>query len=147
MEKDKIKLIKKALRKTNLPLESQEAIINKLIYHSDNPTTCYEGQKVMLDYERITSYQDWPRMRDEYKDFIISHKDDIFTVEFDEQKKLNGDSNYDSMVQLKEDTTKPKFLFWAGDLIPVTQKEKEKTELEKYMETVDAQIKSFQDGE
>ena len=50
-------------------------------------------------------------------------------------------------VQLKEDTTEPKWLFWAGDLIREPNQEKPKTtkqiEREKYQKYVDSIVQNL----
>lgn len=131
--------------------ESQRKNINVRLKVRDlnwtaNPTTCWEGEKVQIDYDRITAYPDYNELRQEYKDFIESSKNKIFTVEFDAFKKTHDVQNKDSMVCLVEDETKPKWMFWAGDLIPVkgqirpVNKSKEQIKLEEYMKEVDAII-------
>ena len=75
-----------------------------------------EGQRVKLHYQRITSHPDWSKLTQKYRMWVATHKDDIFTVEYDEQHKDGV------LVCLKEDTTEPKWLFYEGDLIEVDDK-------------------------
>lgn len=81
-----------------------------------------EGTKVKLNYKRIITHPDWKKkLRKEYKDWIETHKDDIFTVEWDEMRKSNNTVDKKIRVCLAEDTTVPKWLFLTTDLIPVSQ--------------------------
>lgn len=89
--------------------------------HTQNSIVIPEGQTVKLNYESITTNINYPRLTDKYKRWIEDHKDDIFTVEYDEKYKTNP-----SLVCLVEDDTEPKWLQWVGDLIIIpAQPEKE----------------------
>lgn len=68
-----------------------------------NPITAWEGEKVTLDYNRIISYPDWKRMREDYRNWVTEHKNDVFTVEFDPLKKERQTVDYNSFVQFVED--------------------------------------------
>lgn len=105
---------------------SEEA--DYLLEHKPNPDKLWEGAKVKLDTVWMRISPDWEKnkLRKEYKDWVLAHKDDVFTVVFDpkrkEQRKENyirtkNDPNFDIMVCLEEDTTEPKWYFFAGDLI------------------------------
>lgn len=81
-----------------------------------------EGTKVKLNYKRITTHPDWKKkLRKEYKDWIEAHKNDTFTVEWDEMRKANNSVDKKIRVCLAEDTTVPKWLFLTSDLIPITK--------------------------
>lgn len=69
-----------------------------------------EGDKVKIDVEKIKSRKDYENMRNEYKLFIENNTNVIFTVEFDPKYQDH------TLVVLKEDETKPKWLWWEGDL-------------------------------
>jgi len=109
-------------RKLNLTLNESkvfEDLINmsKVKKALDDWKPITEGTKVKLNMERITSHPDWnPNTTDwnhrRYVDWINEHSDDVFTIEYDPNhlKDLQ-------MLCLKEDTTKPKFLFHESDLI------------------------------
>ena len=112
---------------------------------TQNPVTTWEGEKVKLDYNRISTYPDWPEMRNEYKEWVTAHKDDVFTVEFDPVKKEAKSPKVNKVVQLVEDTTSPKWLFFAGDLIPEPNQEKPKTDYEIHMADVDNIISGLRD--
>lgn len=148
MNREQLRNFRKNLKKSSLPEQVQEDIIERLLIQSSNPVSCYEGEKVRLDYARITSYKDWDRLRPEYKEFVEKHKNDIFTVEFDPVKKETKAENLETMVQLKEDPTVPKFLFWAGDLIPINgldknNKKSKKSELEEFTHKLDERIEEL----
>lgn len=62
------------------------------------------GDKVRLDVERIRSRDDYQQMIAEYKSFVESNADKVFTA------KPEGNT----MTSFEEDDT---WLFWNGDLI------------------------------
>ena len=68
-----------------------------------------------LKVNQIKSHPDYSKNIDynkqQYHDFIDTNGNEVFTVEYDKNKK---DSS--TLVCLKEDTTDPKWLFWVGDL-------------------------------
>ena len=108
-----------------------------------NPITAWEGEKVTLDYNRIISYPDWKQMREDYRNWVTEHKNDIFTVEFDPLKKERQTADYNSLVQFVEDETKPKWLFWAGDLIPVEGQTRPITDKEKLVKEFNEKVDSI----
>ena len=139
MNREERRAAVKQLVKKGVPKESAETFVKRMSSITLNPTTTWEGEQVMLDYNRIITYPDWKIQRKDYKDWVTENKDKIFTVEFDPIKKERHSNDYNTLVQLKEDETKPKWLFWAGDLIPVEGQEKPKTDTdyENYMAKVD----------
>ena len=76
-----------------------------------------QGSKVKLNIKQIKSHPDHKKKTKAYRDWIDSHAEDIFTVEYDKN------NNPLVLVCLKEDTTSPKWLFWTGDLIEVKDNE------------------------
>ena len=135
----------KKLTKGGLTRESAQTFVKRMTDKTSNPVTAWEGEKVKLDYERMISYPDWKQLREDYRNWVTEHKDDVFTVEFDPVKKAGKAGNVNKVVQLVEDTTSPKWLFFAGDLIPEPNQVKPKTDLENYMDTVDDVINSLKD--
>lgn len=75
-----------------------------------------EGQKVKLDIKQIKSHPDYSIKTEKYRNWIEKNQDKIFTVEYDKDKSINPKYQ----VCLKEDVTKPKWLFWTGELIEVS---------------------------
>ena len=113
----------KNLQKRGMTKEQATAFIERLYGSTPNPRFAYEGEKVQLDVARLMSYREWyagnekTGFREEYKDWVRSHLGDTFTVEYDPSREKTSTKN--SIVQLKEDETNPKWLFWSGDLIRV----------------------------
>ena len=132
------KLIKKGLTK-----ESAITFVKRMDSITTNPITTWEGEKVTLDYNRIISYPDWKQMREDYRNWVTEHKNDIFTVEFDPLKKERQTADYNSLVQFVEDETKPKWLFWAGDLIPVEGQTRPITDKEKLVKEFNEKVDSI----
>lgn len=126
------KEIKKKLNKTSLSDKMKERV-EQYITQDQGASDLFDGDKVKLNYNRIISYPDFKKMRPEYIEFIESNKETIFTAE--KYKSLT--------VQLQEDTNNPKFLFWPGDLILV-ERNKNKSELENYMDEVNEKIKELE---
>ena len=46
-----------------------------------------EGKRVKLNYEFMIRHPDWKNQRDDFKDWVTAHKDEVFTVEYDKTKK------------------------------------------------------------
>lgn len=78
-----------------------------------------EGEKVMLRYDAITSRPLYKSMRQDYKDFIEAHKNDVFTVVYDAAFRTESPT----IVCLKEDPTEPKILWSEMDLTRVVNEE------------------------
>ena len=78
-----------------------------------------EGTKVKLNWELIKRHPDWKIQRKDYKEWVEAHKDEVFTVEWDENRKKNNTSDKKFLVCLKEDETEPKWLFYSSTLIPL----------------------------
>ena len=135
----------KKLTKNGVTRASAETFVKRMNDRTQNPVTTWEGEKVKLDYNRISTYPDWPEMRKEYREWVTTHKDDVFTVEFDPVKKKAKSQNVNKVVQFVEDTTSPKWLFFAGDLIPEPNQEKPKTDYELHMADVDNIIAGLRD--
>lgn len=68
-----------------------------------------QGDKVRLDLEKIRKHPDYEQKLPAYRKFCEENAGRVFTVEY------NGDMN-PSVVYLAEDESKPKWLFWTGDL-------------------------------
>lgn len=128
-------------REARRKLSKKDKTLAKILkWNSDvekQHVSCFEGEKVKINYERIKNSKDWEKLRKEYKDFVESHKDDVFTVEFDPVKKALKAKTVDLLVQLKEDTTNPKWLFQARDLIPLPGQKRPKDKQEEYKEYID----------
>lgn len=106
-------------RKLNLTQE-QGKLMEELINMSkvkkvlDNWKPIAEGTKVKINVERIKTHPDYDRLTDKYKNWIGLHKNDIFTVEYDEKFKVDP-----TLLCLKEDENPAKWLFHESDLIVI----------------------------
>lgn len=69
-----------------------------------------EGTKVKLNINQIKSDVNYQRKTDIYHKWTEDHKDNVFTVEYDEKHKYNP-----ILVCFKEDT-QYRWLHWIGDL-------------------------------
>ena len=78
------------------------------------------GDKVMFDMDKLYADNGFYKMRPEYREFIIEHKDDVFTVEYDP----NVNSTTPSIVTFEElkDT---KWMFFVGHLKHVRRQNNE----------------------
>lgn len=143
MNREERRAAVKKLAKKGLTKESAITFVKRMDSITTNPITTWEGEKVTLDYNRIISYPDWKQMREDYRNWVTEHKNDIFTVEFDPLKKERQTTDYNSLVQFVEDETKPKWLFWAGDLIPVEGQTRPITDKEKLVKEFNEKIDSI----
>lgn len=71
-------------------------------------TEIYEGCKVILDYETITSRKSYAATAENYRKFIEKNRGKVLTAHTESR----------NLVSLKE---QPGWLFWEKDLIPVEQ--------------------------
>lgn len=140
MNREERRAAVKKLTKKGLTKESAITFVKKMNAITTNPITAWEGEKVTLDYNRIISYPDWKQMREDYRNWVTEHKNDIFTVEFDPLKKERQTADYNSLVQFAEDETNPKWLFWAGDLIPVEGQTRPDTDKEKLVKEFNEKV-------
>lgn len=148
MNREERRAVAKRLgKKKGMTLEQAQTFLKRMDSITTNPTTAWEGEKVKLDYNRIITNPDWIRMRKDYKAWINAHKDDVFTVEFDPAKKENNSRTKDIWVQLVEDETEPKWLFWAGDLIPEAGQNKPDTKKEEFSKHVNSIIDFIKEKE
>lgn len=82
-----------------------------------------DGDKVKLNYDRITSRNDYTKeevINEKYKKFIENNKDKIFTAQSEQIATNEGDENKKrimNLFSLKE--SKVKWLFHPVDLIKV----------------------------
>ena len=74
----------------------------------ESSTGIYEGCKVILDYEAITSRKSYASTAENYRKFVEKNRGKVLTA-CPESRNL---------VSLKE---QPGWLFWEKDLIPVGQ--------------------------
>lgn len=134
MNREQKRELKKKIKKNPSLKKAYES--SKDWYENINPPL-NEGDKVKLNYERITSYPNYAVvMRRIYQAFVEDNKDRIFTVEYDPIKKELNSPNVKYLVQLAEDESRPKFLFNSTDLIIVERAavKEEKTELQQYID-------------
>jgi len=72
-----------------------------------------DGDKVLLDIEKIKARKDYYKTQSEYQSFVEQNKGIVFTAR--PYRKYND--GFSVMVELKEE---PRWLFWYGDLIRIT---------------------------
>lgn len=72
-----------------------------------------DGDKVLLNVCKITARKDYCKTQPEYQSFVEQNKGIVFTARL--YRKYND--GFSAMVELKED---PRWLFWNGDLIRIT---------------------------
>ena len=114
----------KNLRKRGATKEQAISFMERITSNTNNPRYAFEGEKVKLDVARLMSYKEWDfSFSENYKKWVLAHKDDVFTVEYDEYRKQKNTKDLNSIVQLAEDETQPKWLFWSGDLIRIISQE------------------------
>lgn len=78
-----------------------------------------DGQKVRLNYELMIRHPDYKNQPQEFKDFVEEHKNDILTVEWNKEKVELDAFDKKMNVNLSEDTSDPKWLFYSDTLIPL----------------------------
>lgn len=78
-----------------------------------------EGTRVKINYEFCIRHPEWANQDEDFKAWVEEHKDEIFTVEYDNERVPQNSVGYKVNVCLKEDTTEPKWLFHAATLTPI----------------------------
>ena len=76
------------------------------------PQAFEDGDKIRLNVEAIKARKNYERMSPLYKEFVEAAGDTIFTAHIERA----------NMISLAEE---PKWLFWSGDLVKVTDEETE----------------------
>ena len=76
------------------------------------PHAFEEGDKIRLNVEAIKVRKNYERMSPMYKEFVEAAGDTVFTAHVERA----------NMISLAEE---PKWLFWSGDLVKVTDEEAE----------------------
>ena len=69
-----------------------------------------EGDRVMIRHDQIVNRTDYVSKNEAYKAFIEQNRDTVFTVH-----KVNAEKEH-SLIELAEDESRPKWLWWEGDL-------------------------------
>lgn len=92
------------------PQEHIAKELNRLAKEAGDPLQ--EGDSVRLDVEQIVNRSDYAKTTDEYRAFVESSKDRIFTAHL-YRKREDG---FSAIIELEEE---PRWLFWYGDLIRV----------------------------
>lgn len=118
MNRDQKKMLEKAYRKSGKSKAKAKKIAQQM-YDIDKirlegtgvtspPQDFQEDEKFKLDIDKIKARKNYDNMTDNYKQFIDSNADTIFTAFVDKGH----------LVSAKED---PRWLFWSGDLIKVKE--------------------------
>lgn len=84
--------------------------LNKLSQGVENHLL--DGDKVRLDVDRIIGRSDYANTTEEYKAFVESSCNKVFTARLYRKRK----DGFSAIVELAEE---PKWLFWYGDLVRV----------------------------
>ena len=74
-----------------------------------NNETLAPGDKVMLDMEHIMADPDYPKFRQDFKNFVMANANRVFTLS--KEAKTQGPFAF---VSFNEDETEPKWLFYLG---------------------------------
>ena len=111
---------KRALAKRfNIPMNLVEKIFQDATIQNVYETYL-EGSKVKLNYERIMGNTEGKS--ESYLKFVEDHKDDIMTIQYDENHKDSP-----TIFCLEEDTNPAKWLFDISDLILIEMADMKET--------------------
>ena len=77
-----------------------------------------DGDKVKLRYEQIAKRTDYASKTENYRRFISENRDKVFTV-----RRITPGKEH-SLIELVEDTSEPKWLWWDGDLKRISDEDK-----------------------
>lgn len=90
------------------------SMANKFKGNIEGDWPIHDGDKVTLNLEEIRKHPGYERKLPAYRRFCEMNAGRVFTVCIDPNMR-------NSVVCLKEDQTKPKWLFWIGDLTKVME--------------------------
>ncbi len=110
MNREQKRKIQSTLRKKGYSEKQIESYF-MIKEHKEQAGKYAEGDRVQLDIQRLTAHPNWPRMRPEYREWVLAHEGQTFTVQYDPKRK-----DKPSLVCLAEDDTAPKWLFFVDDL-------------------------------
>lgn len=82
-----------------------------LVESRSNRDVIAPGDKVTLDVVAMMDDPDWLNYRQDYKDFVIGHANEVFTV----SDEMESKGAYE-LASLEEDESDPKRLFYVGHL-------------------------------
>ena len=71
-----------------------------------------EGEKIKLNVEAITNRRNYGDMSPDYKEFVESNTDTVFTAHVEKK----------TLISLNEN---PRWLFWCGDLVRIKDNSEE----------------------
>ena len=115
MNREQRRAVKKAIKQGKVDINKvQQAMLDLAELHSSTYGIS-EGDKVKLDYEKITSDPNYDNMNPDWKAWIDEHKDQELTVDFSERQNKNK-----LFCEFLEDTNEVKWLFFVGDLIKIS---------------------------
>lgn len=69
------------------------------------------GDKVMFNLKKIAADPEYEKFKPEYRDYIINHADDVFTLR--QEAKQDGPFG---LVSFVEDETEPRWMHYLGHL-------------------------------
>lgn len=88
-----------------LGFKEQKATVNR------TDLSIPEGSKVKFRIDKMKAHPDWNKLEENYRNFVETNVNTVFTVEYDEQYL------YEPLwVCLAEDSNPIKWLFYIGDL-------------------------------
>lgn len=105
-------IIKNKIIQNKVKVQRNQKAIAWLYKNAGRLLDFKDGDKVKLDLDALQKDPDWPNLRHDYKDFVLSNPDTLFTVQF--EPRYRDDK---TIACLAEDPSEPKRLFWVGYLI------------------------------
>ena len=106
MNRQQRRLMEKRLGKSGVTPAQRKIISNRYKYEP-----LREGQKVKINYELAIRLPEWKDQRDDFKNWVTAHKDEVFTVE----RPIDGGLQ----VTFAEDDTDPKWVLHTAVLKPL----------------------------
>ena len=102
------------MSKRNNKTGLRERIIQTLKLMEEQAELIAEGDRVRLNVSQIKEHPDYKAKTKEYKKFIESAESRVFTAHLHRLPR----EGFSALVELNEE---PKWLFWEGDLIKVSE--------------------------
>ena len=123
MNREQKRNLKRAIKRGKINIDKTQKAFSDILQEKASAFGINKGDKVKLDYEKLTNDPNFPRMNEEWKRWIEDHKNTELTVDFDENHTKNK-----LFCVFVEDESDIKWLFYVGDLIKLEPQNDKKEE-------------------
>ena len=114
MNREQKRSLKKSIKSGKVRIDKVRNALLDVLTNGASTYGIEQGDKVRLNYEKLTSDPNYDKMNEEWKDWIEKHKNVVLSVKFDEQHAVNK-----LFCGFDEDDSGKNWLFFVGDLTKI----------------------------